>query len=190
MKFLLTMESTRPLLMHNERLANPLDPIVKEIKKLTSKRKKTDDDHEAIAHLEFIGGLYHDPEIGPYIPGDNVWATVYNAAKRNRLGERVKEAVLIDTDINPLAYKGPRPAEKIWADEKFRYYKSVKVQTSRTMRCRPIFYNWRCEAEGVLDTTLLDFADFERIVENAGGLIGICEWRPRFGRFNGTVKAL
>lgn len=188
MKFTMTIEGVRPLLMHNERLANPMDPIVKEIKKITSKKKKTDDDHEAIAHLEFLGSLYHDPDVGPYLPGDNLWRCLYNASKRNRLGERVKEALLIETDVNPLAYKGPRDAEKLWLDEKFRYFRSVRVGMSRTMRCRPIFYQWKTEVEGQLDTTILDWADFERIVADAGGLVGLCEWRPRFGRFLGVVK--
>jgi hypothetical protein len=46
------------LLMHSDRFANPLDPLTKAHKELTSKRKKTDDDHIAIARGEFIGGCY------------------------------------------------------------------------------------------------------------------------------------
>ena len=45
-------------MMHNARLANPLDPLVQEIKKLTGKRKKTEDDLLQIARLEWEGGFY------------------------------------------------------------------------------------------------------------------------------------
>ncbi|CAO3452058.1 hypothetical protein [Azospirillum largimobile] len=37
-----------PLLMHNGRLADPLDPLVKDIKKLSCKRPKTEADLERI----------------------------------------------------------------------------------------------------------------------------------------------
>jgi len=187
-RFTLQLTSTRPLIMHNAELANPLNPVVKEIRKFSKKRNKTDDDQEAIAQLEFLGGLYHDKELGPYVPADNIWRCLYNAAKRHKLGERVKEALLIESDVNPLAYKGPRGAEELWANEAFRYYKSVRVQMSRTMRCRPIFYNWATEADGILDSSLLDLEDLKRIAEEAGSLVGLCEWRPRFGRFTAVVK--
>ena len=52
------LEGKTPILMHNERLANPLEPIVKEIKRFTGKTKKTDDDWENIRHLEWVGSLY------------------------------------------------------------------------------------------------------------------------------------
>ena len=35
--------------MHSDKFANPLHPATKAHKALTGKRKKTDDDHEAIA---------------------------------------------------------------------------------------------------------------------------------------------
>lgn len=47
-----------PLLMHNGRLADPLDPLVKDIKKLSCKRPKTEADLERITKLEFLGSLY------------------------------------------------------------------------------------------------------------------------------------
>ena len=47
-----------PLVMHNERLADPLDEYVRDIAKLSRKRQKTEADHLEIARLEFLGGLY------------------------------------------------------------------------------------------------------------------------------------
>ena len=42
-----------PLLMHNGSLANPLNPKVKEMKEITSLRKKTDENHLELQRLEF-----------------------------------------------------------------------------------------------------------------------------------------
>ena len=43
---------TSPLMMHSDKFANPLLPETKAHKALTAKRKKTDEDHEAIAKSE------------------------------------------------------------------------------------------------------------------------------------------
>ena len=69
MKVRLSIEGTAPLLMHNIRLADPLNPIAKAMKAISSKRKKTDDDLAQLARLEFEGGLYVLPDLGPYLPG-------------------------------------------------------------------------------------------------------------------------
>lgn len=185
--FTITIEGTAPLLMHNSRLANPLDPATKALKKVTSKRQKTDDDHAEMARLEFLGGLYVDPDIGPYIPGENLWRALYDAAKKFKQGVKVKEGVFISTDVNPLGYTGPRDAEDLWSNENFRHMASVKVGMQRVMRCRPTFREWRVQADGILDPNILEPSDLANIAETAGSLVGLGDWRPRFGRFTATI---
>lgn len=188
--FRLTLTGTADLLMHNSRLANPIDPATKALKRVTSKRTKTDDDHEEIARLEHAGSLYLDPDVGPYIPGDNLWRCLFDAAKKHKLGVKVKEGAFVTTDINPLAYSGPRDVDGLWKDENFRHMASVKVGTARTMRCRPVFRQWRTQADGILDPNVLDFAELEQITETAGSMIGLGDWRPRYGRFDATLEKI
>lgn len=189
MEVRITIVGTTPLLMHSTRLADPLDPIVKEIKRYTSKRvNKTDEDQEKIAQLEFTGSLYLDAEIGPYIPGDNIQRCLTDAARMNKLGVKVTRGLFVSTNVNPLAYDGPRTAEALWANPVFRHRASVKVTTSRTMRTRPIFHKWSTEALATVDTGQLSLEDIKQIAENAGSFIGLCDWRPRFGRFTATVE--
>ncbi|GAA3441048.1 hypothetical protein [Planomonospora venezuelensis] len=188
MDFTITITGTATLLMHNSRLANPLDPATKALKSVTSKRGKTDENHEEIARLEHAGSLYFDDDIGPYIPADNIWRALFDGAKKSKRGPRIKEGVFITTDVNPLAYDGPRTIDGLWADENFRHIASVKVGTSRTMRCRPQFRNWRCRATGILDTEILDLAELREIADTAGSLIGLGDWRPRYGRFTATIE--
>lgn len=188
MKFTITIAGTAPLLMHNSRLANPLDSAAKALKRVTGKRTKTDDDHEELARLEHAGSLYFDVDAGPYIPADNIWRCLYDAAKKSKRGPKVKEGVFIETDINPLAYRGPRDIDGLWKEESFRHLASAKVGMQRVMRCRPIFRDWRTDAAGVIDPNVIDLAELVQIAETAGHLIGLGDWRPRFGRFVAEVK--
>lgn len=188
--FKITLDGTAALLMHNSRLSNPLDPATKALKKATGKRTKTDDDHEEIARLEHVGGLYYLPGVGPYLPGDNIWRSLYDAAKKHKKGPRIKEGVFISTDVNPLSYQGPRDLDGLWKDENFRLMASVKVQTSRTMRCRPKFDGWSTSATGIIDPNVLDFEELRQITETAGGMIGLGDWRPRYGRFTAAIEAV
>lgn len=185
-EFTLTLRGSRPLLMHNSRLANPLDPATKAIKAVTSKRKKTDDDHELIARLEFSGSMYLDPDYGPYVPGENIMRALVDGGKLTKQGTAVTRGLIIKSDVNPLAYKGPRTPDELW-DKGFRHMASAKVGTQRVMRCRPIFYDWSLEADGLLDPAVLELSDLDTIATNAGLMAGLGDWRPRFGRFEAEV---
>jgi hypothetical protein len=184
--FTITLTGTAPLLHHNSRLANPLDDGARAVKKLSSKRNKTEQDHADLARLEHAAGLYIDPDVGPYLPGENIAACLLAAAKMTRMGVKVTRGLFIKTDVNPLGYDGPRTTDGLW-EGGYRHMASVKVSGSRVMRCRPIFHEWRCQADGTLDPSVLELSDLEGIADNAGSFIGIGDWRPRFGRFVATV---
>lgn len=190
MQIRITLTGTAELLMHNARLANPLDPAAKAMKAVSSKRVKTDDDYEELARLEHLGGLYLDPDIGPYIPGQNIERTLVDAGKVTKSGIKVTRGVFISTNVNPLSYAGPRDVEGLWADENFRHVASVKVQQNRVMRCRPMFRQWRVSADGTLDTAVLSLDEFRSIADTAGSMIGLGDYRPRYGRFTAEVEKL
>lgn len=189
-KFRLELQGIEPLLVHNSRLSNPLDPTSRALKQVTGKRQKTDDDYLRMANLEFMGSLYLDADAGPYLPGDNVWRCLYDGAKKHKMGPSIKEGVVITTNVNPLAYRGPRDPNELWKDESFRHQASAKVGMQRVTRTRPVFRQWSADAEGVYDEALLNLDALRMIADTAGSLIGIGDWRPRFGRFVGTVSEL
>jgi hypothetical protein len=185
--FTIRITGTAPLLMHNGRLSDPIDPATQALAAATSKRKKTIDDYREVSRLEHAGGLYLDPDIGPYLPGENIARALLDAARMNRQGKNVERGLFITSDVNPLAYKGPRDLNGLWADENFQHRKSAKVGQQRIVRTRPMFRQWSCEAEGAIDTQILDVHDLRAIIERAGLFIGLGDWRPRFGRFTGEL---
>lgn len=174
--------------MHNSRLANPLDDVAKAMKRVSGKKKKTDDDHEELARLEHMGGLYFDPDVGPYIPGQNFEAFLVRAARLSADGPKIEQGVFVETDVNPLAYDGPRDIDGLWKDKNFRHIASVKIQRNRVQRTRPQFRSWAVEATGTYDSAIIGLDHLQEIAETAGQRIGLGDWRPRFGRFVAEVE--
>lgn len=181
--------------MHNSRLSNPLDPFAKSAKQIHGKTKKTDDDYVELAKREWIGGVYHDDTlprdlrdgIGPYLPGENIERMLTDSAKLSRDGAKVKRGVMIEDMFCQLQYPGPRDLATLSEDDNFRLIASVKVGMKRVMRCRPLFRNWSVSARGYLDPEVMNPDELAAAAERAGRLIGLGDWRPRYGRFTATM---
>jgi hypothetical protein len=179
----LRVTGTSPLMMHSDKLANPLHPATKAHKELTGKRKKVDEDHLAIAKSEFLAGVYFDERSGIHVPGANFDATFLAGAKLQKLGTHWKRGALVMTDKAVLEFDGPSTPEALWEDQRFVDCRGVKVGQSKIMRYRPIFLDWACELEVAINTDVLDMQEVRKAIEDSGKLIGVCEYRPRFGRF-------
>jgi hypothetical protein len=189
-KLTLTLTGVAPLIVQSDRLVNPLDPITRQHKAITKKGSKmTDADHEEKGRLEFYGSLYYDPTAGPYIPGDNIQASLRTGGSFvGRLGKAVERAVVVTQDVNPIEYRGPRTTNELWGAPDFRLVRSVVMQRARTMRTRPIFRMRRVATTLELATDLMNLDDFVRVAEAAGSMAGIGTWRPRYGRYDVEVK--
>ena len=192
-KITLKIIGNSPILMHSDRMANPLDPIKKRLAPYTAKRKKTDDDHEAIARIEWEAGMYFKEDIGPFLPGRMIKAALIQSAKKTKDGPKIKSGVVVTTEEAPLEYNGPRDLEKMWKSAKFVDMRSVVVQRARLMRCRPRFLDWSATVDITFDGAVIDRADLVRIADTAGELVGIGDYRPEnggdFGRFSVEVVA-
>jgi hypothetical protein len=183
-----TLTGTSPLLMHSDRFANPLDPATKAHKELTGKRKKTDEDQTAIAKSEFIGGCYFRLGIGFYIPGQNFDSCLIGAAKLQKLGVKFKQGVRVIDDELVLAGVSAKSPEELWADVDHVDCRGVKVGQAKIMRYRPIFKRWTTSATVAFDEEVLSLGEVKKAVLDAGALIGLGDYRPRFGRFDTEVS--
>jgi hypothetical protein len=182
---------TGPILMHSDRMVNRFDPLARKMALVHGKKKKTDEDHEQMARIEWEAGMYFDDSTGPYLPGRMFKSALVGAAKKTKDGPKVKSGLLVMTDKAPLEYDGPRTIEKMWKDGRFADARSVVVQRARIMRCRPIFHSWSAAFEVIFDPGVIDRADVVRIAETCGTMVGIGDYRPEkggdFGRFNMEV---
>lgn len=178
-----TIQGVTPLLMHSERLANPFDPLTREIKAVTGKRKKTEDDLLDIARLEWLGGLYHDDDAGVHLPGYNIFAAIIGGGKIHKLGTAIKRSALVQEDKVPLVFEGPKAPDAIFKNKRFVDMRSVKVGTSKVLRCRPIFKDWRCTFTVLYEESGIQRSELDRVVRDTGTMVGVGDYRPRFGRF-------
>jgi len=174
-----------PMLMHSDRTANPFDSFTKEIKKFTAKRKKTDEDLEQIAKLEWEAGLYYDNETGKYfLPSALLFAMLYNSAKNFKQGPTLKQAIVIPENGSYVFPYDKLTPKQLYDHIEYIDLRSVRVSQSKVMRCRPIFKNWSSEFQLFLDDDKLNLDDFTHIANNAGKYIGIGDFRPQYGRFD------
>jgi hypothetical protein len=172
-----------PLLMHSDRFANPLDPLTKAHKEMTGKRKKTDDDFIAIAKSEFIGGCYWNEDTGFFIPSQNLDSCLIAAAKLQKLGVKFKQGILVLEEELPLnGFKNVTP-EKLWENKKHIDARGVKVGMAKIMRYRPIFRDWSVSATVMVNEDVVNINEVKKALTDAGDLIGLGDYRPRFGRF-------
>ncbi|KKN42805.1 hypothetical protein LCGC14_0709370 [marine sediment metagenome] len=176
------------LLMHNKQLADPLNEFTQALKKVSSKRKKTEADHTEMARLEFMGGLYLDEKGRPVAPADWFEATLLAAAKKKRMGPIVKAAVFCEDDAL-LKFAGPTKVDKRIDDPECQLRVAVRVQQARVMRTRPLFLDWSCTAVLKVDTAQINMQEVIELVELAGQQAGIGDWRPKYGRFDITVMS-
>ena len=185
-----------PLIHHDGKLANPLNPAARRIKSLSGKRRKTDEDLYDLARAEFDGSMYFDDRFGPVVPTDCIFATLVNGAKKSKVSKEVALGVFVegingsgDAGVVKLEYSGPRDLDKLWGDgnTKFVFTRPVIVQRARIMRTRPIFPEWSLKILLKFDPGVVNREVIVRASQDAGFYIGLLDYRPRYGRFSVEV---
>ena len=171
------------MLHHNIRLANPMDEGSQKMKSLTSIRKKTEEIYGQIADVEFEYGMYYDPKVGPYIPGIWLDATLIEGGKLQKNGSKIKRSALVVDTLLPLEYDGPRDMKSLLKDINFRDVRAVTIGTSKNMRCRPKFTDWKAQFTIQFNPDLINKDELVTAIRAAGACIGLGDYRPRFGRF-------
>jgi hypothetical protein len=189
-----------PLLLHNGLLSDPLDPRSIALKKAVKANTKAKTEASALemSRIEFLGGLYVDDDGAPCIPGEVLEACIRTGAKQSKDGKAVQAGLFCDGN-SPIIYDGPKTADELWdcgaqtgdggfmTGRRFVDRRRVRVGQAAVMRTRPIFREWELEFTASYDPIILNR---DSVVDflTAAGRCGLCEMRPRFGRFE-IVKA-
>lgn len=179
---------TRPFLSHADTLSDPLNPLTKYHKSLSSKRKKTDEDYALLAESQLVTSCYYDEQLGFVMNGEMIEACIKSGAKLNKLGKVIDRAIMLTDVVFPMTIKNcPANPQELANNPDFIYAKSVKIGTARVMSYRPIFRDWSVEFGLMFDEEQITKEELLMVLENAGNLCGVGDWRPRFGRFSVEV---
>ena len=191
----LRLIGTRPLIMARGETANPFDKQSREIKRLTQKKGKSDEDYDAIARLQFAAAMYYDPDLGPYIPVDNLWKCCQEGASVYREGPKVKSNVIVKgfvgKEIDPGGSQLMDGDGKVFPKDlgvlyaKHCFLKMGKLQKKSILTSRPKFDSWSCDL--LVEFTEIDKARVIDYFIVAGRLKAICAWRPQNGQFRVEV---
>ena len=186
----ITWKGVTPLIMHSCQCVNPLHPISKKLKEYTSKRKKTEEDLQMISDLEWEGGLYWKDNVGLYIPAENIEATIRNGAKVNRKGSDIEKYFDVQTMYAPLDIGEEYTKDSLKADYQFRDVRQMNVMRAKITRTRPRFDMWKVTFIASYNEEYIDLDTIVKAVEYAGNFVGLCDSRPKYGKFVATIKEL
>lgn len=178
------IRGTAPLLMHNGQLTNPMNDHAVRLAHAVkvAKNKKTAAAWADAYQIEFEGGLYLNEKGEPCIPGEVIEATICGGARKMKQGKSAKAGLMVVGQF-ALKYDGPRDPGALWK-KKFYLISTVKIGKNRVMRTRPMFNpGWECEFTVEHDPRLVAEKDICSWLAAAGAEDGICDYRPRYGRF-------
>lgn len=191
------MTGTLPLIVHSQRAMNPRDPLAQELKKISAKRNKTEEDLDLLSDLEFRLGLYLDAKERCCLPYLSAKKSIQDGAKKSKKGSLVCEALRPhpDSDMFPILVDGRTvTVSEILREPEFRDVRTVDVNGSVVTRTRPIFRDWKVKALFTLVSEVLDLDDLRGYAEDAGRRSGVGDYRVgrngEYGLYDVVVRAL
>lgn len=136
-----------------------------------------------MARIEWMASLYYTPQNGYFMKAECFEGALYEAAKAKKLGKVFREAVrAVENPAFRFKHEKLVP-EKLFLREEYKDFRTVKNRSQRIVRCWPIFRQWSCRVEVRYDRTRLNERQVVDAMNYAGMYIGLCDYRPRYGRF-------
>lgn len=185
-----TWKGTTPLIMHSCQCVNPLHPISIRLREYTSKRKKTEEDLCKISDLEWEAGAYWKEGLGLYIPAENVEATIINGAKAYKKGTDIEKYCNVTDLYIPFDYGENLTKEELIANYEYRDTRPMTVMRKRIMRTRPRFDQWKITFNLQYDENRIDIETIVNAIEYAGQYVGLCDSRPKYGKFVAIIEEI
>lgn len=178
-----------PMLMHSDKLSDPLSEITKAHKRLTAdfQLKKTDDGQIAIARSEYMASFYLDNKGVICLPGLNIRKSLIEGARLHKGGKGIERGVVFIDGMIPLEYDGPKDCEKLWENSRFVDARGVVVNRGRLIRYRPVFREWSVVVNCIINEDIIDTGGLLHYWAEAGAMVGMGDFRPLFGRYNVEV---
>jgi hypothetical protein len=184
---------TKPLLLHNVDLANPLNPWARKMTELrgTPSKRRTEKWYEEMAHAGFMGAFYEIPGMdGVAVPAENLRRSVIDAAKAQRMGTQVLRSLMVTVAAIPIIYDGPKDPAQMWNTGNWHLTRMIRSTGGASPTTYPVFRDWAVKVPFELDETLLSVRDLTEIAQRAGRIEGLGASRKQgYGRYDALVDA-
>ena len=80
--------------------------------------------------------------------------------------------------------------EELISKPEYRDTRVMTVQRSKVLRTRPRFDKWSITFRLRYDETKIDLETIAQAIEYAGSFVGLCDSRPKYGKFVAVIKEL
>lgn len=219
-QYKITLEGMTPLLMHNDNLS--YNETIKVWQKDPENKALSIAGDDRSPAWTWIGYLYHDTRnVG--ISSDNIMTMLREGGAKVMVGrgketykKQTQSGVMLDqqqfdisingalvplADIKPLI-GAANFTEHLETAERLGFellVKRAKIGAGKHVRVRPMFRKWTATGTlTVLDSELTGLTEsvLTTVLNQAGALCGLCDWRPSspksgtFGKFMPTVKRI
>jgi hypothetical protein len=183
---------TKPLLLHNVDLANPLNPWARKMTDLrgTPSKRRTEKWYQEMAYAGFMGAFYDIPDVdGIAVPAENMRRSLIDAAKASRLGTQVQRALQVTTPAVQVIYDGPRAPQAMWDSGEWHLTRMIRGTGGASPTTYPIFREWALRVPFELDEATLNVRDLTEIAERAGRIEGLGASRKQgYGRYDALTE--
>jgi hypothetical protein len=220
-QYSITLEGLTPLLMHNDNLA--YNEKIKAWQTMPENKALSVPGDDRSPAWTWIGYLYHDGKnIG--VASDNIMTMLREGGSKVPTGKKTEtykkqtqSGLMLDqqqfdlyVDGNLVPFGGIKALigeldfnKHIELAEELGFellVKRAKIGRSKHVRVRPMFRRWTLKGSlTVIDSELSGLTEeiLEIILNQAGALCGLCDWRPSspsasgtFGKFAPTIKRI
>jgi hypothetical protein len=156
------------------------------MREISSKRKKSEEDHIALAKLEWRAGLNLNEDNRLIIPGSHLDATLKAGLTRKRgsVTKKMADASLFSDDALLDIGEEYKDPYDLMTDAHI-FAAQVRLNGKiRIVRTRPIFRKWSAE---IVVNFIEENVPRSRLVEaiqHCSTGEGLGDWRPRYGRYS------
>lgn len=175
------------LLLNNPQSVDPFNRFSKQMKEITGKRKKTDEDLQKLRKLEIESKIYWDESLGVYVPASWVIALIGGVAyKQAKIAKKdIRGAVFPTMNKLKLNYDGEKAVKKIVdvvGNENLNIVQNLKQGQVRVAKATPIFSDWSFEVSIEFEPEIINESDLKQLIEYGAKYGGFGDFRPTFGR--------
>jgi hypothetical protein len=175
------------LLQNNPQMSDPLNKFSKEMKNLSGKRKKTDDDILGMRQIELRAKIYWDEKTGIYVPASWVTASIQGVSwsKAKIKKDDIRASVFVKQSKIKLEYKDSNLVKQpidIVQNETFHHVASLPQGQVRVVKATPIFNDWHFTATIEFDDSIINAEELKNLIRVGAIQGGFGDFRPTFGR--------